>query len=208
MPSWHVQWQLDICRMSTAVVQSVAGLLVANIQNWYVPRSAHFGRSLIPITNSSGAVSSWTVSCQYSELICTEVSAYWKITGTSHNWYVPRSAHIGRSLVPITIDMYRGQRILEGHWYQSHIGRSLVPITYWKVTGTNHILEGHWYQSQTAAPVPLYRESIDINTHTFIYSYCYVYVFILTSMLCSVYCLPTGILQLPWLRFSVLFPQL
>jgi len=33
------------------------------------------------------------------------------------------------------------------------------------------------------------------------YSYCYVHVFLLTSMLCSVYSLPTGILRLPWLRF-------
>ena len=33
------------------------------------------------------------------------------------------------------------------------------------------------------------------------YSYCYVYVFLLTSMLCSVYSLPTAILRLPWLKF-------
>jgi hypothetical protein len=33
------------------------------------------------------------------------------------------------------------------------------------------------------------------------HSYCYIYVFLLTSMLCSVCSLPTGILRLPWLRF-------
>ena len=33
------------------------------------------------------------------------------------------------------------------------------------------------------------------------YSYCYVYIFLLTSILFSVYSLPTSILWLPWLRF-------
>jgi len=37
------------------------------------------------------------------------------------------------------------------------------------------------------------------------YSYCYVYVFLLTSMLCSVYSLQTGIFRLPCLRFSRAF---
>jgi len=45
----------------------------------------------------------------------------------------------------------------------------------------------------------------------FMYFYCYVYVFFSLCMFFSVYSVfivPIGTLRLPWLRFSMLFPQL